>query len=91
MACNCASSEQIKALYARYGDKRQVKKLPFMGKVKYYIQYFFLCLSMIIITPFLFIYVFYKGFFDLEDHKISLKKFFNIKNNLEIDAEQQVI
>lgn len=87
MACNCASSEQIKELYARYGDKRDIKKLSFAGKVKYYAQYTGVAIVMVMLFPVLFLYVLYKGAFD-DDHKISFRKFFNIKNSVVIDAEQ---
>lgn len=87
MACNCASSEQIKELYARYGDKRNVKNLSLSGKLKYYTQYAGVAIVMVILFPVLFLYVLYKGAFD-DDHKISFRKFFNIKNNVIINAEQ---
>ena len=90
MACNCASSEQIKSLYTKYGDKRDKKKLTTEEKVKYYIQYACVSVTMLIILPFLLLYVFYKGLFD-DNKKISIKKLFNLKTNLVINAEQQNI
>ena len=87
MACNCASSEQIKELYARYGDKREVKKLPFSGKVKYYAQYTGVAIAMVVLFPLIVLYVVYKGAFD-DDRKISFRKFFNIKDSVVVNAEQ---
>jgi len=87
MACNCATSEQIKELYARYGDKKNVKNLSFSQKLKYYAQYALVYIIMIPIVPLLALYVIYKGLFD-DDHKISVRKFFNIKQNVVFNAEQ---
>lgn len=77
MACNCASSEQIKELYRRYGDKKKTSKESFGRKVKRIMTYVGVGLLMIPITPCLFLYVLYKGLCD-DDHKISLTKFFRL-------------
>ena len=84
MACNCASNEQIKELYARYGDKREVKNLSFWNKVKYNVQYAGVGVVMTILFPFLLLYVLYKGAFD-DDNKISFRKFFNIKDSVNVE------
>ena len=87
MAWNCATTEQINQLYEKYGDRRKVSKLPFKGKLKYYAQYTAMALVMIVILPFLVLYVFYKGVCD-DDKKISIKKLFNLKNNVALNVEQ---
>ena len=84
MACNCASSEQIKELYKKYGDNRDVKKMTVSERIKYYAQYAGVYAVMILLIPFIFLYVLYKGAFD-DDHKISFKKFFNLKT---VNVEQ---
>ena len=85
MACNCATTEQINKLYARYGDKRDAKKLSLKGKIKYYTQYAAMIVVMAAIMPFLLLYVIYKGAFD-DDKKISIKKLFKLKNNVEVNV-----
>lgn len=91
MACNCASKEQLDKLYATYGDKRKVKELSVKSKIKYYLQYTGVAIAMIFIWPILLLYVIYKSWFDLEDKKISLRKFFNIKTTVDLNVEQQNI
>lgn len=79
MACNCASTEQINKLYEKYGSKQDTKKLSFGKKVKYYAQRAAMIFVMLFITPFLLLYVLYKGLFD-DNKKISIKKMFKLKN-----------
>lgn len=86
MACNCASSEQIKLLYAKYGNKKDTKKLTPKERVKYYVQYTGVSVAMLIVLPFLILYVLYKGLFD-DNKRISIRKLFNLKTNLAIDAK----
>lgn len=91
MACNCASSEQIKLLYKKYGNKKdEIKKLPTKEKIKHYTQYASVAVAMIVISPFLILYVLYKGLFD-DNKKISMRKFFNLKANSVFNVKQQNI
>lgn len=78
MACNCATTEQINKLYEKYGNKEDVKKLPFKGKVRHYLWKAGVLFLMIFIIPILALYVFYKGAFD-DDKKISIRKLFRLK------------
>lgn len=77
MACNCATNEQIKELYRRYGDKKNAPKRTFKERVKFVFMHTGVTLVMIPIIPFLLLYILYKGICD-DDHKISLTKFFRL-------------
>lgn len=84
MACNCATSEQIKELYRRYGDKKDKSKVSFAQKVKNAVMYTGVAIAMIFITPFLFLYVLYKAICD-DDHRISLTKFFRLDKKKKVE------
>jgi hypothetical protein len=77
MACNCITEKQLDELFKKYGEKVDLKKMSTPEKVKYFITKTGAILMMIVITPMLFCYVLYKSF--SKDKKISLKKFFNLK------------
>lgn len=86
MACNCATTEQINALYKKYGEKKgEKKKLTFKQKVKNAAMYAGVVLALIPIIPMLFLYVLYKGVFD-DDHKISLTKFFRLNKKVQTNV-----
>lgn len=89
MACNCATSEQINELYKKYGDKRIQENKRWQQKVKSAAMQVGVVLAMIPITPFLFIYVFYKAFCD-EDHRISLTKFFRLDKKVGYAGKQNI-
>lgn len=76
MACNCASNEQIKELYRRYGEKKSSPRTT-KQKIKYALQYTGVAIAMIFVVPFLILYVLYKGLMD-DNHQISLTKFFRL-------------
>lgn len=79
MACNCATKEQIDELYRKFGEKKETsKKETFKFKLKKTISTIGIIICCILITPFIFLYVFYKAFGD-DDHRISVTKFFNLK------------
>lgn len=91
MACNCATNEQIKELYKRYGsDKDKNIHLSFKQRAKSALRYGGVAVAMIFITPFLFLYVLYKRFLT-KDHRISLAKFFRLDKKRVIYAGQQNI
>ena len=90
MACNCATKEQIKQLYEKYGDKSTERKLTPWERIKKGIAYAGVAVSMVIIAPFLFLFVIYKGICD-DDHKISLKKFFKLDKKLVLNGGEQSI
>lgn len=80
MACNCATKEQIDELYKKFGEKKNVtKKEGFKFKVKKILTNIGIVLCCIVLTPLIVIYVLYKAFGD-DNHKISVTKFFNLKN-----------
>ena len=87
MACNCANSEQIDLLYKRYGYKTDKNKLSTREKVRYYFNYAMAAIALIVLFPVILLYVLYKGICD-DDHKISMKKFFNIKQNISLNGQQ---
>lgn len=79
MGCNCATQEQLKELYDKYGAEKNKKvggKIGFRRKV----QKVAVFLTMIVVTPFLLIYVFTRAFDD--DKRIDIQKFFRLKNNV---------
>lgn len=76
MACNCASNEQIKELYRRYGEKKSAPRTT-KQKIKYALQYTGVAIAMVFVVPFLILYVLYKGLMD-DNHQISLTKFFRL-------------
>ena len=78
MACNCATKEQIDALYKKYGERRKVNNGDtFKVKVKKILTNVGVALCMIPIFPVLLLFVIYKGFFD-DDKQISMTKFFRL-------------
>ena len=93
MACNCATDEQIKELYRRYGERRKPgKNATFKAKLKHavYTAGVFICMIPITVL-FLFPYVLYKALYT-DDKKISIRKFFRLNKNQNIDVrEQQVV
>lgn len=78
MACNCATTEQLNALYKKYGEKKG-EKLPFWQQVRVNAQKVGVAFCLIFITPAIVLYVFYKAF-GSDDHRINMKKFFNLKH-----------
>lgn len=78
MACNCATTEQLNALYRKYGEKKDVSNLTFGQKVKNVIYKIGIGICMIPIIPAIIIYLFYKTW-GTDDHRINVKKFFNLK------------
>lgn len=74
MACNCATSEQIKALYEKYGKKSEDKNNSPKGRLRHYAVV--LC-GTIIMIPLSLFFVF-KGLF-LKNKKINISKFFGLK------------
>ena len=93
MSCNCASSEQIKELYRRYGERAKLRKedgfKPNFKKVAYHVGAYAV---LIVLFPFLLLYVLYKGLFS-PDKKISLRKFFRLDKKKEVEnvGQQQNI
>ena len=78
MACNCATKEQIDALYKKYGEKRRINKSDtFKAKAKKIATTVGVGICMIPILPALVLFVIYKGFFD-DDKRISVTKFFRL-------------
>lgn len=78
MACNCATKEQIDALYKKYGERRKVNNSDtFKVKAKKILTNVGVALCMIPIFPVLLLFVIYKGFFD-DDKQISMTKFFRL-------------
>lgn len=90
MACNCATTAQIEALYKKYGDKDRRKQLNTKEKISYYTKRIGVILAMIPIVPILVLYVLYKGFYD-DNHRISFKKFFGLKSNVVLNEFKQNI
>lgn len=81
MACNCATKEQIDALYRKYGEKKATtKNATLKAKLKDAAVKTGVALCLIPILPALFLYVIYKGFFD-DDKRISMTKFFRLDKN----------
>lgn len=79
MSCNCVTNEQLKELYKKFGEKKQTTEgESIKHSAKRFFQKTGVFISMIIIAPFIFLYVFYKGIFS-KNKKISLTKFFNLK------------
>ena len=78
MACNCATKEQIDALYKKYGERRKVNNGDtFKVKAKEVLTSVGVELWMIPTFIVLFRFVSYKGFFD-DDKQISMTKFFRL-------------
>ena len=90
MSCNCASSKQIQEIYRRYGEKTKLKKSDgFKLNFKKVVYNVFTVLILIVLFPFLLLYVLYKGLFS-PDKKISLRRFFRLDKKKEIeDVGQQ--
>lgn len=89
MACNCATKEQIDALYKKYGDRNKIEKNDtFKVKAKKVLLHIGIYLCMIPIVPFLALYVLYKGLFD-DNKRISMRKFFRLKGGNVDDVRNQ--
>lgn len=75
MACNCATTQQIEELYKKYGEKRETQK-------KFSFKNAFMKLGvgacLIVLTPLIVLYVLYKVW-GSDNHKIDVRKFFNMK------------
>lgn len=81
MACNCATKEQIDALYKKYGERQKVNKTDsFKVKAKKIAVAIGVGICMIPIFPALLLYVIYKGFFD-DDKRISMAKLFRLNKD----------
>lgn len=78
MACNCATTEQINALYKKYGEKK-AEGLSSGQKIRTLLQKIGVGFCLIFIVPFIICYVIYKAF-GSNDRRISVKKFFRLKN-----------
>lgn len=76
MACNCATTEQINALYKKYGEKKS-EGLSSGQKIRTFFQKAGVGICLVFITPFIVLYVFYKAF-GTDDRRISVKRFFNL-------------
>ena len=79
MACNCATTEQIDALYKKYSERSDKSGVTFWQKVKNFFTKIGIAFCMIFIAPYIFFYVLYKAF-GSKDHKIDITKFLNIKH-----------
>lgn len=89
MACNCGTSEYIEKLYVEFGQKKaELKPTTFKGTVKKGFNLFFTGICMIFIYPFLFGYVVYKRY--SKNNKISLRKFFNLKEYSNNEQQQDI-
>lgn len=81
MACNCATKEQIDALYKKYGERQKVNKTDsFKVKAKKIAVTIGVGICLIPIFPALLLYVIYKGFFD-DDKRISMAKLFRLNKD----------
>lgn len=79
MACNCATQEQLNNLYKKYGNKvKPDTPTTVLHKVRNFITQLGVGITLVLISPFLLMYIFYKGVFDKE-HKISVTQFFRLK------------
>ena len=91
MACNCATDEQIKELYRRYGERRKPKKTDsFKARAKYYLYTAGVYVCMVPIAPLLVLYVLYKALYT-DDKKIDVVKFFRLDKKKKIDVGQQQV
>ena len=83
MGCNCTTTEQINELYRRFGEKQEKRK---KRSINDFLKKTALILCLILIIPFLVLFVFYKAFCD-DDNRISIRKFFRFKNpNIETNV-----
>lgn len=81
MACNCATKEQIDALYKKYGERQKVNKTDsFKVKAKKIAVTIGVGICLIPIFPALLLYAIYKGFFD-DDKRISMAKLFRLNKD----------
>ena len=78
MACNCATNEQLSELYKRFGEKKADADKKTKFKIKNLLIKAGVGLCIMLMFPFLVIYVFYK-IYGTDDHKISVKKFFRLE------------
>ena len=78
MACNCATTEQLNALYKKYGEKKD-ESLSSGQKFRMFFYMIGVGICLIFITPIIVCYALYKAF-GTEDRTISVKKFFRLKN-----------
>ena len=81
MACNCATNEQIAALYRKYGHKVDVPK---DATIKFKIKNFFTKIGVGIIVlfaiPYLICYILYNTWFG--DGRISLAELFGFRKKI---------
>lgn len=81
MACNCATNEQLAALYKEFGHKVDVPKdAEIMFKIKNTLTKIGVGVTIILIIPYLFFYVIREGVFG--DGKISLSEFFGFRKKI---------
>lgn len=79
MACNCATAEQIDALYKKYGEKQGDDDASFIQKVGGFFRKTGVYFCVALLFPAILLYVLYKAF-GSENHKIDVTKFFNFKH-----------
>jgi hypothetical protein len=80
MACNCTTTEQLNALYAKYGADSKLKRgNTLKSRIKYYTYKFALSATMLLVIPMLVTYVIYLTLY--KGGKLSLTKFFNLKGD----------
>ena len=81
MACNCATNEQIEALYREFGHKVDVPKgATFKFRLKNALTKVGVGISIAFLLPYLFFYVIKEGVFG--DGKISLAEFFGFRKKI---------
>lgn len=78
MACNCLTNQQINELYKRFGYGVKTTKGQTLGfRIKNFFVNTGVAICIVFITPFLFLYI--VGNLIFSDGKISLRKFFRLK------------
>ena len=91
MACNCATDEQIKELYRRYGDRNRIEKgTPFKVRFKKALYTVGVFLSMLLIVPLLVLYVLGTAIFT-EDKKINVARLFRLNKQENLNVRQQQV
>lgn len=87
MGCNCAAVDNIDKILKNFGQEYKPKKGDKLAlRVKNKIYRFCAQTCLVVMTPFLFSYIVYKGSFG--DGKISLTKFLHLKP-IEYNVKQQ--
>ena len=80
MACNCMTQQQLNELYKQFGYKTETPKNATIAfKVKNFFIKLGLTLTMVLVYPMLFLYLFYRAKFG--NKRISLKEFFDLKED----------